>query len=313
MTAVVASVLAVVLGGVAAEYCLPRAAARGWLALTRAVGGMRERRAALGGLTIPYLEGGAGEPLVLVHGFGGDKDNYSRIAGYLTPKFRVLAPDLPGFGAAPREPSADYRIAAQVQHLRSFVAALGLGRVHLGGNSMGGFIVSEYAARFPSEVASLWLLDPAGTSAALDTPMLRTYLDTGEIPLLVRDEQAFRHLLAATMHRKPWIPASLRRVLAQRAAADFDLHARIFRQVRIDSPLLEPLLPSITAPTLIVWGAHDRVLNPAAAASLQSAIARSIVEIMPDVGHLPMLECPRACARRYLEFRAALPVDQPSV
>jgi pimeloyl-ACP methyl ester carboxylesterase len=202
-------------------------------------------------------------------------------------------------------------VAAQVERLRGFVGALGLGRVHLGGNSMGGFIVAEYAARYPAEVASLWLLDPAGTAAALDTPMLRHYAQTGEIPLLVREPGAYSDLLAAATHRPVFVPPSLRRVLAARAAADFTLHERIFRQVRQESPLLEPLLPSIVAPTLIVWGAADHVLNPAAGAVLHRAIAGSELELMAGVGHLPMLERPRACALRYLRFRARAAAPSP--
>lgn len=296
--------LALALLGAALEYLCPAVAARGWIALARAAAGLSERRLLVDGVMVPYLDGGRGEPLVLVHGFGADKDNFSRVAQFLTRRVRLIVPDLRGFGAADRDVAADYRIPAQVERLRAFIRALGLGRVHLGGNSMGGFIVAELAARYPAEVASLWLLDPAGTEAALATPMIREYLQTGRIPLLVREPASFPALLRSVMHRRVFAPHSVRRMLAKRAAADFDLHERIFRQVRLESPLLEPVLPAIAAPTLIVWGAEDRVLNPAAAAYLGTAIANSEVELMPEVGHLPMIECPRACARRYLAFRA---------
>ena len=56
------------------------------------------KRLTIAGLDMPYLEGGRGEALVLVHGFGGDKDNFTRLAGFLTCKYRVIIPDLPGFG-----------------------------------------------------------------------------------------------------------------------------------------------------------------------------------------------------------------------
>jgi pimeloyl-ACP methyl ester carboxylesterase len=289
---------------IAVEFLLPSVAARGWVWLARELAGLREHRIAVGTQTVPFLYGGRGEPLVLVHGFGGDKDNFSRIARFLSPHLRLIVPDLAGFGASARDAGGDYRVSTQVERLRAFVRALGLGSVHLGGNSMGGFIVAEYAARYPDEVASLWLLDPAGTAVALDTPMVREYARTGEIPLLVREPAAYSDLLTAVLERPVFIPRSLRRALAARAAADFPLHAHIFRQVRLESPLLEPLLPSISAATLIVWGAADRVLNPAAAALLQRAIAGSEAETMAGVGHLPMVERPRACARRYLEFRA---------
>ncbi len=295
-------------GAVAAlvlEYAAPAVAARGWLTLERARARLRVRRAAIPGSAIPYLDGGRGEPLVLVHGFGGDKDNFTRIARFLTPHFHVVAPDLPGFGDAGRDPDTDYGIGAQVGRLRAFLEALGLGRAHLGGNSMGGYIAAQYAATYPNDVRSLWLLDAAGTAAAGDTELFREYAATGEFVLLVRTEADFAALLGAAMHCAPWAPPSLLRVLARRAVVDSALHRRIFRDISLGSPSLEPLLPSIAAPCLIVWGREDRILNPAAAAIMQALIPRSAVVVMEDTGHLPMIERPRATARDFLRFVAA--------
>ncbi|HXQ64863.1 MAG TPA: alpha/beta hydrolase, partial [Steroidobacteraceae bacterium] len=274
---------------------------------TRVTAGLVEHRAQIPGFTMPYLDGGRGEPLVLVHGFAADKDNFSRIARYLTRHVRVIAPDLPGFGDATRDPLADYRIADQVARLRAFLQSLGVGPVHLAGSSMGGFIVAQYAATYPDDVASLWLLDAAGTQAAFETEMIRQYLSTGAVPLLVRIPADFQRLLDAVTFRNPLIPHSLRHVLARRAVADFDLHTRIFRQIGQDSPTLETSLPMLRAPTLIVWGDKDRVLSPSAAAVMGQLIPHSQVIVMRDVGHLPMLECPGAAARDYLRFRATLP------
>ena len=284
------------------EYGAPEVAARGWLALERARAGLRLRRAAIPGFTMPYLEGGSGDPLVLVHGFGGDKDNFTRVARFLTTHFHVVAPDLPGFGEAGRDPDADYHISAQVERLHRFLEPLCLGRVHLGGNSMGGFIAMQYAATYPDAVRSLWLLDAAGTRAATDTVLLRDYRATGELPLLVRSEADFPALVAAVMQRVPWTPPSLRRALGRRAAADFPLHSRIFRQIGLESPTLEPSLAAIAVPALIVWGREDRILSPAAAPVLNGLLRNSAVVLMKDTGHLPMIERPRATARDYLEF-----------
>jgi pimeloyl-ACP methyl ester carboxylesterase len=300
---------AVALGVLALEYSAPVAAARVWIWLTRATAGLMERRAQIPGFTIPYLDGGRGEPLVLIHGFGGDKDHFSRMARFLTPRYRVIAPDLPGFGGATRDPQANYRIADQVARLRTFLQAVGLGRIHLGGSSMGGFIVAQYAAAYPDDVASLWLLDPAGTQAAHDTDLVHHYAQSGEVPLLVRTPAAFQALLDVVTYRKPFLPHSLRHVLARRAVADFDLHTRIFRQFGTESPTLETSLPTLRAPTLIVWGDRDRVLSPLAASVMGQLIPHSEVVVMRNVGHLPMLECPRATARDYLGFRARPPGD----
>lgn len=286
------------------DYALPATAALAWLGIGRRRAGLREHRLDLGSTSLPYLDGGRGAPLVLVHGFGADKDNFCLVAAHLTPHLRVIALDLPGFGAAPRDLGARHRIEDQVAHLRTFIHALGLGRMHLGGSSMGGFIVSKYAAAYPEDVASLWLLAPAGTEAALDTPLMRHYRKTGEVPLLVNTIGAFAGLLKVVTHRPSVLPHSLRRRLAQRAVADFELHSQIFREICDDSALLEPELPGIAAPTLVVWGAEDRVLNAAAAGVIGGLILGSEVVVMPGVGHLPMVERPRAVARDYLRFRA---------
>ena len=285
----------------------PRWAARQWLALERGRAGLRLRRATVAGFTMPYLEGGGGEPLVLVHGFGGDKDNFTRIAGYLTPRFRVVVPDLPGFGEATRDPQARYHIDAQVERLRAFIGELGLGSVHLAGNSMGGFIAAQYAATHPDAVRSLWLIDAAGTALARATDVIARYVASGEMPLLVRRAADYPALLRAVTHRPPLLPYSLRHELARRAVDDYALHSRIFREIGIESPTLEDRLAAIRAPTLIVWGREDRILNAAAAPAMQALIPRSRLVLLERTGHLPMVERPRATADAFLAFVAAPP------
>jgi pimeloyl-ACP methyl ester carboxylesterase len=300
ITAVPAVVLAL-------DYLAPQWMARRWLALERARAGLRARRADVAGFSIPYLEGGQGEPLVLLHGFGGDKDNFTRIARFLTRRFRVLAPDLPGFGETSRDPAARYHIDAQVERLHAFIAQLGLGAVHLGGNSMGGFIAAQYAATYPEAVRSLWLLDAAGATLARETEIIGRYIETGEMPLLVRTEGEYGALLRAVAHRMPVLPHSLRRALARRAAADYGLHGRILREFGIESPTLDERYSAIRAPTLIVWGREDRILNPAAGEAMRGWIPRSRLVLMDATGHLPMIERPRATAAAFLDFIAAPP------
>jgi len=291
----------------ALDRVAPRWMARRWIALERARAGLRERRTDVAGFSMPYLEGGRGEPLVLIHGFGGDKDNFTRIAGALTSHFRIVAPDLPGFGEASRDAAARYHIDAQVERLRAFIDQLGLGVVHLGGSSMGGFIAAQYAATYPAAVRSLWLLDAAGATLARGTEIISRYIETGEMPLLVRREADYGALLRAVMHKAPLLPYSMRRALACRAVADFTLHSRIFREIGIESPPLDERYAAIRAPTLIVWGREDRILSPAAGEAMRQAIPRSRLIVMDETGHLPMLERPRATAADFLAFIAAPP------
>jgi pimeloyl-ACP methyl ester carboxylesterase len=287
-----------------ANRLAPLAAARLGMGLERWRAGLRLQRAAVPGFVMPYLVGGHGAPLVLVHGFGGDKDNFTRIARFLTPHYRVIVPDLPGFGEATRDAQASYTIAEQVERLRAFLDQVAPGPVHLGGNSMGGFIAAQFAATYPERVASLWLLDPAGTAAAQSSAVLEHYRATGEMPLLLRQVSDVRQLIASTTHHQPFLPYCVRTALGRRAVADYGLHCHIMRQLA-EAPLLEQQYRELAVPALIVWGQQDRILHPSGAAALGALFRRSSTILMPGIGHLPMLEAPRRSARDYLAFRRA--------
>jgi pimeloyl-ACP methyl ester carboxylesterase len=110
--------------------------------------------------------------------------------------------------------------------------------------------------------------------------------------------------MAFVMAHPPFMPSSVLRGVAERAAADHALHSRIFTQVgpgyvaTIDGRLHE-----LAMPTLVVWGTADRALNPAATEVYAAAMPRAQVVRMEGVGHLPMLEAPGDAAADYLRFR----------
>lgn len=289
------------------DRLLPATCARLALRLERWRSGLTLAQAELPGFSMPYLHGGPADapPLVLVHGFGGDKDNFTRVAAFLTPYYRVICPDLPGFGDASRDPAASYGMGDQVERLRAFLDELGLKRVHLGGNSMGGFISAQFSATYPARVASLWLLDAAGTAAAQSSALLQRYKETGDMPLLLQREQDFARLVRSTTHRPPFLPWSMRTTLARRAIHDYPLHSRIMQQLTT-SPLLETQYQALATPCLIVWGKQDQILNPAGAYSFQALFPHNQLQLMDDIGHLPMIEAPRRSAADYRAFRKTL-------
>jgi pimeloyl-ACP methyl ester carboxylesterase len=287
-----------VLALAAADWLLPGPVARASLALERKRSGLTLRHASL-----PYLDSGSGsEVLLLVHGFAGDKDNFTRIARHLAPHYRVIIPDLPGFGDARRDPSAKHDMAAQVENLRAFMAELGVQRFHMGGNSMGGFIAAEYAARYPQQVASLWLLAPAGTEETLESPAFQQYLAGGGMPLLVPQLRDFDNLMSECMAKPPFFPYSLKQVLAKRAVTDYRLHCEIMKEL-VGSPCLSA---RIETPALIVWGSEDRILSPKGASATKALMPNARLVMMEGIGHLPMLEATRRTARDFLDFQLML-------
>jgi abhydrolase domain-containing protein 6 len=256
------------------------------------------------GLWIEYLEGGKGDTVVLLHGFGADKDNWNRFGKYLTPHLRVIAPDLPGFGESSADPDMDYSIEAQVDRVKAFLKALGVETFHLGGSSMGGSIAGAYAARYPQDVKSLLLIAPGGVAASEPSQML-TLLKQGEAPpLIVQNRQEYDALLDFVFYEKPFIPGVVKWQLARQAIKRQPLNAAIWKQLEgaWGRQPLESALSGLEIPTLIVWGTEDRVLHVSGAEVLEAVMPRAQVALLEAVGHLPMVEKPGQSARLYLRF-----------
>ncbi len=248
-----------------------------------------------------YLEGGEGEPLMLLHGFGGNKDNFTRVACFLTSHYRVIVPDHIGFGESAHPQDADYSPMAQADRLHTLTQASGIQSVHVGGNSMGGQIAMTYAALYPDEVKSLWLLDPAGVWSAPESEVRKIIVETGRNPLIVRNEDEFAQLFAMVMNEPPFVPRPILNVMAKERIRNYALEERIFKQLVGDS--VEERVRGMKTPTLIVWGDKDRLVNVATADFLHKLLPNSQVVIMSGVGHVPMLERPRQSAEDYLRFR----------
>lgn len=286
------------------NFAPPAHVARVLLDLERGRSGLERKQVSIPGFHIAYLEGGRGETVMLLHGFGGDKDNWTRIARYLTPHMRVIAPDLPGFGDSDKPADARYRTRDQAERLHALVQALGLESFHLGGNSMGGRIAAEYAAAHPDRVRTLWLLAPAGVASAEPSEMLRRLPETARVPLLARTTKEFGELIALVTADPPYVPGALKRVYAARGAASYELHRRIFFEIGDEwrERPLENVVARLPTPTRLVWGRADRVLHVSGADVLQRTLPNASVLVLPEVGHLPMLEAPQPVAADYLAF-----------
>src|SRR5512136_1724784 len=110
---------------------------------------------------IVYLEGGTGETVVLLHGFGGYKDQWTAFAKYLK-GYHLVIPDLPGSGESSQVPTDNYGVESQVGRIDRFVEVLKLDKFHMAGNSMGGAYAATYGAKHPGKVLTLALLDTSG-------------------------------------------------------------------------------------------------------------------------------------------------------
>lgn len=240
---------------------------------------------------IVYLERVVRAPtgtVVMVHGLGGSKDHWTRFAARLPLGLRLIAVDLPGFGESPKDPAASYAATAQVARLKRFFDVHGLTGVHLMGNSMGGRIATEFALAHPDDVASLVLFDPAGVTPPPGAAANHI--------VTVTSAADFDVLLATAFVRPPRLPAFLKEYLAERAAADAPLQAKIVDEMNATPGRLEDRIGALRPPTLVVWGAQDRIIDPAAAAVWRDRLRDGDVVVVADVGHAPMVERPEESA-----------------
>lgn len=299
----ITAIVILVFGLVGFVYLTPVQATRMALDAERYHAGLARKEITLpNGQHYVYMEGGTGEPLMLLHGFGADKDNFTRIAHWLTPHYHVIVPDLLGFGESSHPFDADYSPAAQVERLHQFAQALGVGALHLGGSSMGGQISMAYAIKYPLEVRSLWLLDPAGIWSAPKSELARLVLEQGRNPLIAKNEDEFANTFSFVMSDPPFIPRPMLNVIAQGQINNVALAQKIFDQIATYS--VEAEVASLGTPTFIVWGDQDRAISVGTAEILHKLIPHSQLSIMHGLGHLPMVERPQQCAQEYLQFRA---------
>lgn len=273
-----------------------------FIGLERFSAGVRRHTVQVGDHRVAYSEGGKGEPVVLLHGFGASSDNWNRIAGRLTRRYRVIAPDLPGWGQSTRTDSASYAYPQQIERLHQFLSALGLRRVHLIGHSMGGFIASAYAARYPEEVITLGLIAPHGVAEPQPSELALS-VAAGDNWLVATSVPEFERLLNKVFAKRPYLPRSVFRLFAGYAIRGSAKSSRIFAEMQSNDPTLESRLSRINAPTLIIWGDQDRVLHVSCAEVFRTGIKSSELLVLPGTGHMPLIESARECATAWLAFQ----------
>jgi pimeloyl-ACP methyl ester carboxylesterase len=274
------------------------------IGIERYASGLDHKTIIVGGEPWHYLEGGPkdADVLLMLHGFGGDKDNWTRFAKSLTNTYRVIAPDLPGFGESRWHPNWDYSLFPQRDRVVNLVHALGLEQIHLVGNSMGGHLSALYAYEYPDGVMSLTLLDNAGVVSPVESDF-QLALAQGKNPLIVHSLDGFDRLIEYAVYKKPFAPWPVKGVLAQRALDRVEKNQSIFTAIEGDSTAdLEPLLAQIKIPVLIIWGECDRIIDVSSVEKMRPLLPQVEAIIMEDTGHMPMLERPSETAIHYLQF-----------
>jgi pimeloyl-ACP methyl ester carboxylesterase len=262
-----------------------------------------------------WPSGGGQATFVLVPGLGGSSLNWMIAAPLLSPRGRVLAPDLAGQGGTHRAGRAS-SLDANRELLDDFVAALADGPVVLGGNSMGGALAMMEAAAAPERVEALVLVDPALPSFGEADPMVvetfRAYATPGVGEELVRSfqetfgpEGMVRTVLDMCCVDSSRIPEEvvqahveqLREHLGDERGDAFLESARALVELLTDPDRLRQAYEGVRAPTLLVHGDSDRLVPLAAAKALADLRPDWTFEVQGGVGHVPQLEDPERFVR----------------
>ena len=264
--------------------------------------GLTHKSANIPDFKIVYLEGGTGDTIILLHGFGGSKDHWLRFAKNFTPNYRVIIPDLPGFGESSKPQDAKYNIMSEVERLNLLAKELKLTKFHIVGNSMGGNIAGNYAATYPEMVKTLGLFDAAGVISPIKSELTLLF-EKGINPLIIKDVNDYDKFLEFVYMKPPQLPSVIKKYLAKQAVKAGPFNKKILKdQISTDFVILQSKLGKITAPTLIVWGDSDKLIHISAVPIFKKNIKNSKSVIIKDCGHLPMLEKPQETASVYQDF-----------
>jgi pimeloyl-ACP methyl ester carboxylesterase len=254
--------------------------------------------------TIEVLEAGEGAPLVFLHGAGGIPV-WDGALPLLARRHRVVAPLLPGFGRSTGLDALDDPLDL-VLHAFDVLDALGVERPTVLGESMGGWIAAEMAALRPKEIGRLVLAAPVGLWRD-DAPLPDMFgMTTPElVPYLFHDQQ---HPAAQRMLGVQAL-FSTRDDRTQEQVEFLIALSRGFRTVAkflfpIPERGLERRLFRITAPTLLLWGAHDRFVAPSYGRLFAERIRGARLETIGGAGHLLLLERPEPAAEAVTRFAA---------
>jgi pimeloyl-ACP methyl ester carboxylesterase len=235
-----------------------------------------------------------GPVVVLVHGLGGRAEDWRNLAPWLAKAgYRVYMPDLLGYGRSERPVYFSYSVRDEAAVVESFMDALGLKKVDLGGWSMGGWIVQVVANEQPDRVRRLVLFDSAGL---FEKPAWDTRLFTPTTP------QELDQLDALLMPHPPRIPGFIARDILRVTRQNAWVIRRAMDSMLTGRDATDSLLPRLKMPVLIMWGAEDHITPLSQGEMMHRLVPQSELEVVSGCGHLAPVECSRQMESKVVEF-----------
>ena len=233
--------------------------------------------------------------LVLVHGFGGNKDTWNWVVPAWNDKYHIIVIDMPGHGDSVSKKTLSYTMTDQAERLHTFLEAKNIKQFYLFGHSMGGAIAVRYALNHRENVNALILIDSMGM-VQTKSDGVKLVEKSDKNPLYdVCTKERLETLLNYSMYKPPYIPDIVKDALLQQKCARRDLEKVIYEDMYNDVNV-SAVVKNISMPTLILWGEKDRMTHVDDAAFFHETIKGSKLVILKEVGHVPILEAPEQTA-----------------
>lgn len=249
---------------------------------------------------LDYSDAGSGPAVVLLHAFPFDRELWQpQIAPLVEAGYRVITPDLPGFGRSPLPPGP-LSIEGMADAVATLLTRLGVERAVVGGLSMGGYVSLAFARRYAARLRGLILAD---TKAAPDDAAGRDNRDKAIAAVRTHGVEAFVRamlpkLLGPQTPHDSEVAEAVRAIMGRQPAEGVIAALAALR----DRPDATPGLAAIAVPTLVVVGEQDAITPPAVAEQLAAAIPHARLVRIPAAGHLPNRENPEAFTAAVRDF-----------
>ena len=251
------------------------------------------------GMQVHYRDEGKGTPIVLIHGTASSLHTWNDWTKELSKNYRVIRMDLPAFGLTGANTSGDYSIESYTQFLHAFLTKINVDDFYLIGNSLGGNIAWEYAAKYPKKIKKLVLVSASGLPTNKPQPWIFKMAKTPVISSLFlyvtprffikknmkevyADETKITEELITRYHKMA-LRTGNRQAFIDRAKIDFNLE---------EKTKLEKL-KSIKTQTLLIWGKEDNWIPLDNGQRMHKALPNSKLVVIENSGHVPMEENPK--------------------
>jgi len=291
---------AAVIGCIVFSSCSAKNVYESYTGMARSKAGLTEKTVQVDGCSVVYLEGGTGETVVLIHGFGAEKDYWTPMSEYMK-GYHLIIPDLPGFGESEKRSDISYDVVSQADRIHLLLKTLGVKKAFIAGNSMGGNIAGIFAAKYPDDVIALGLLDNAGIVAPEKSDLTKM-LELGINPLIVNKADDFDNLMDFGYAEKPYIPSPVKAYLAGEAIRSKPYNEKVWVDMERKPAMLQNYLNKLTMPVLIIWGDKDRIINVSCVPVMEKSLKRYRTHILKNCGHGPMMERPEETAGYIKDF-----------